>query len=383
MVWRESATPKGFSDELTKAGQLQSCRDLSTSDLPTVVVGVEWESKVVAYIRKYSMSTKFSIVTSAADGCGKPSSIRSMGNSYRSNMDRKGSFMLSNRSSAANGYPMVVAALAVVALSGVASATSVANLVNVEFGQGNSGSYGTVGSAVWETQTPYSLNSSSDIWNRTAYGVINNQSSPLALENTTGSSTGLDLTLSVSGADGGNTYVGFNNNPDPLLYNTYLDEHGATAFSNAAYAQVSGLSTGVRYDLVLYPNGSTVTEFLVTGSGTYGPESISSYQGSSNLTATGVTQTTFDLPTNTDPSSAGTSANVGNYLQFDNISPNSNGAIDIQFFGVPGFGGEGDFSGFQIAPASAAPETTTLGLLGVASLGLLLICRKRAAIRGA
>lgn len=329
------------------------------------------------------MNSKMTLFLSAGF-YGKPQPIRTVGNSSRSQAEQKEVQMFSKVSSISRGCSLAVAAFLAVGFGvGEVGATSVTNLVNVEFGQGNSGTSGTVGSAVWETQTPYSLGSSSDVWNRTTYGSINNQSSPLALVDTTGSSTNLALTFSVTGADGGNTYVGFNNNPDTLLYNTYLDEHAATVFSNAAYAQVSGLSSGAKYDLVLYPNGSTVTEFQVTGSGTYGPESISTYQGSSNLNATGVTQTAFDLPTNTDTSSAGTIANVGNYLQFNNISPNSNGAIDIQFFGVPGFGGEGDFSGFQIAPASAVPEPATLGLLGVASLGLVLISRKRAAIRGA
>ena len=43
------------------------------------------------------MSNKISIVTSAADGCGKSSSIRSMGNSQRSIMEQKESFMIPNR----------------------------------------------------------------------------------------------------------------------------------------------------------------------------------------------------------------------------------------------------------------------------------------------
>ncbi len=286
--------------------------------------------------------------------------------------------MLSKGLSISSGFSLAAAAFLAMGIGvGEAGATSVTNLVNVEFGQGNSGASGTVGSAVWETQTPYSLSSSSDIWNRTSYGLINTQSSPLALVDTAGSSTGLALTLSVTGADGGNTYVGFNNNPDSLLYNTYLDEHGLTAFSNAAYAKVSGLNTEAKYDLILYPNGSTVTEFQVAGSGTYGPESISSYLGSSNLNATGVSQTTFVMPTNTGPSSAGTGSNVGNYLRFDGISPNSSGGIVIQFFGVPGFGGEGDFSGFQIAPASSVPEPAALGLFAFGGIGLLLTARMR------
>ena len=60
------------------------------------VVGVQWESKLVPYIRKYSMRNKSSIVTSAADGCGKLSSIRSMDNSHRNHKgaEYKESFML-------------------------------------------------------------------------------------------------------------------------------------------------------------------------------------------------------------------------------------------------------------------------------------------------
>ena len=70
------------------------------------------------------MNTQLNIVTSAADGCGQPLSIRSM--DHLPSRDHKGaeykeSFMLSNRSSVSRGYSSAVAALATAACIGLAS----------------------------------------------------------------------------------------------------------------------------------------------------------------------------------------------------------------------------------------------------------------------
>ncbi|MCL5946128.1 MAG: hypothetical protein M1472_04665 [Planctomycetes bacterium] len=81
------------------------------------------------------MSTKFSIVTSAADGCGKPSSIRSMDN--LPSRDHKGaeykeSFMLSNRSSISRGFsPATAALMAVIASLGIAAYGSIAGATSI------------------------------------------------------------------------------------------------------------------------------------------------------------------------------------------------------------------------------------------------------------
>ena len=104
--------------------ELLNCRFASR------VVGVQWESKLVPYIRKYSMRNKSSIVTSAADGCGKPSSIRSMDNSPsrdHKGADYKESFMLSKCFPIARGSSLT-AALAITAFAGLAGTAS-ANII--------------------------------------------------------------------------------------------------------------------------------------------------------------------------------------------------------------------------------------------------------------
>ncbi len=73
---------------------------------------------------------KTNIVTSAADGCGKPSSIRSMDNSHCSNMEQKKEpFMLSNRSSVSHGCSIAAAAIAVGAMAMFAVGNARANLI--------------------------------------------------------------------------------------------------------------------------------------------------------------------------------------------------------------------------------------------------------------
>ena len=75
------------------------------------------------------MNSKSNIVISAADGCGKPSSIRSMDN--LPSRDHKGaeykeSFMFSNRSTISRGCSLAAAALAATALVGMAASAGTA-----------------------------------------------------------------------------------------------------------------------------------------------------------------------------------------------------------------------------------------------------------------
>ena len=62
------------------------------------------------------MNTKPSIVTSAADGYGKPLSIRSMDNSHRSQREQKESFVLSNHLSISHSLSLVAAGFAAISL---------------------------------------------------------------------------------------------------------------------------------------------------------------------------------------------------------------------------------------------------------------------------
>ena len=123
------------------------------------VAGRQWESKLVPYIRKYSMRNKSSIVTSAADGCGKPSSIRSMDN--LPSRDHKGaeykeSFMFSNRLSVSHGCSLAVAALAAVAFAGLAGTASASTVYSESFGGSATGPLvGTAPTVDNGTSQPY------------------------------------------------------------------------------------------------------------------------------------------------------------------------------------------------------------------------------------
>ena len=106
--------------------------EFSTADLSAVWLAGSGRAKLVPYIRKYSMRNKSSIVTSAADGCGKPSSIRTMDKSP--SRDHKGaeykeSFMLSNCLSISRGCSLAVAARAVVGLPMLSTGNAQANLI--------------------------------------------------------------------------------------------------------------------------------------------------------------------------------------------------------------------------------------------------------------
>ena len=77
------------------------------------------------------MRNKSNIVTSAADGCGNPSSIRPM--DHLPSRDHKGaeykeSFMFSNRSSVSRSSVLAIAAFAAVALIGLASIASASTI---------------------------------------------------------------------------------------------------------------------------------------------------------------------------------------------------------------------------------------------------------------
>ncbi len=78
------------------------------------------------------MNTKPSIVTSAADGYGKPLSIRSMDNSHRSQREQKESFVLSNHLSISRGCFLAVMALTAAALLGRALPSARASLLVYE-----------------------------------------------------------------------------------------------------------------------------------------------------------------------------------------------------------------------------------------------------------
>jgi hypothetical protein len=113
--------------------ELLNCRFASR------VAGGQWESKVVAYIRQKVMKSKVVIVTSAADGCGKPSSIRPMDNSNYSNMEQENRrFLMFGKT-----HFSILMASAVASLAMLSAGNAQANLIlNGDF-SANASSYTT------------------------------------------------------------------------------------------------------------------------------------------------------------------------------------------------------------------------------------------------
>ena len=115
------------------------------------VVGGQWESKVMPHITKgkRGMNSKSNIVTSAADGCGQPSSIRTMDNLPSRNhkgAEYKESFMFSSRSSVSRGYSLAakvaIAGAVVAAMLGMvafAAANTVCTPIGFTFSSSSSG----------------------------------------------------------------------------------------------------------------------------------------------------------------------------------------------------------------------------------------------------
>ena len=66
------------------------------------------------------MSTKFSIVTSAADCCGKPQAVWLAGSSHSSSMEQKETKMVVKGLSSSHGLSLAVAALALATITGLA-----------------------------------------------------------------------------------------------------------------------------------------------------------------------------------------------------------------------------------------------------------------------
>jgi hypothetical protein len=80
---------------LAKAGRLEVFfKELLNCRFANRVVGGQWESKVVAYIRKQSMNSQTRIVTSAADCCGKPQPALAVGSLTRSHRESHKEFSM-------------------------------------------------------------------------------------------------------------------------------------------------------------------------------------------------------------------------------------------------------------------------------------------------
>ena len=336
------------------------------------VVGVQWESKLVPDIRKYSMRNKSSIVTSTADGCGKPSSIRPMGN--LPSRDHKGaeykeSFMFSNRSSVSRGYSLAAVALAVAALVGLAGTVSASTITGVF------------------SSPPTSANS----FNNTNYTPIN-------------IATGVSAWLYYGYTDQGSYTAG---SPSGGMMNT--DTNNAAAFSPLNFntnSSQTGLSGSTGWMELTYPgaspssstafifdqapsSGSSTNNFYFTTNLIASSETLNlyliSYDSKSNISATlpdggSFTADGVVLPYSPASDTDGTGTGHGYGILSLNITGGTIGETltltDTN--NITGVNND-SYSNVGIQAANVVvPEPATIGLVAVGGMGLLLLKRRKA-----
>ncbi len=292
------------------------------------------------------MNFKTSIVTSAADGCGKPSSIRTMDNSHRSIMARKESFMFFNRRSISRSCSFAAAALAAMVAVGLAGTASA--------------------SVIYSDNFPGSSTAALDGTSPATDATAATWSAPLALSSggwaangsTTNTSTNADALLSFTPVSG-NVYT----------LSATLDPTGLNSNWIALGFADANSSTP------MYTSGGPWT--IVRGNG-----QIAFSPGPGATSVGGYTSTTSpetsSLVLNTEGSQWTFQGYYNGKLEITDTYAVGSNPTNIAYVGIDTNGEPGSVSNFQL---TAVPEPTTLGLSAVGGLGLLLIGRRRAARR--
>ena len=316
------------------------------------------------------MQTKSKIVTSAADGCGNPSSIRSM--DHLPSRDHKGaeykeSFMFSNRASVSHGYSLAVAALAIAACIGLASTASATD--ETIYADNFTGSATTQlagqapttdsGGATWTAATP----SSSVQWMANGTVVnpapgVNNIAVSLPLTPVNGGIYTASIVLDPT-ANGNQIFFGFS---------TFTGPNAAFPFYNGVgpwmdLADTDGISTFAGPATSNQTSGAALFASKIPG------------------TATIVLNTTapdWTVQWSYSENADGPSLGSYTYTGAGGANPNPTGITGIGFASNSETGSVSDFS----LTGPPVPEPAMLGLVVVGTAGvLLLISRKRMAHR--
>ncbi|MGC9259063.1 MAG: GLEYA domain-containing protein [Phycisphaerae bacterium] len=374
------------------------------------------------------MSTKFSIVTSAADGCGKPSSIRPMDNSHSSNMERKESFMFSGRSSISRGFSLAAVAAATVGLvvtAATAKAAVIPQAVAAPATYIYSGPYLTAGSTaglnatVWHFLAPAAssggfegillpesgnspgIQNLANMESFAATGTLDggawssstpsqggyaaNQGDTYTLPTDQITSPGQFPTLTATEGQanqeqGGTGYASYFYKFTNTNLSFYYNGGESNSFNSYLGADATGTlaasDTGNNFDVIMDSEGY----LSVSQAGTYTFTLHNADDGAAVL-----------LGGNGTPGSGTTIATMGwggdpsNNNGTDQVTFTRAGTVPFELFWYQGFGGAGlDY--YVTAPAgatvsyytTATPEPATLGLVGIGAMGLLLLKRRKA-----
>ncbi len=323
------------------------------------------------------MSNKSSIVTSAADGCGQPSSIRPMDN--LPSRDHKGaeykeSFMLSNRSSVSHGCSLAAMVFAAVACIGLAGTAWASTIIYQDNFSGSS-------STPLNSAAPTTDNGPSTTWTANTYAVWSDSgytnytldqsgktrdSAYLGFTPISGQIYTLSATLTITSVDTSNGAsndfldIGF---PGNIQAGT--NSLGGTSTLNTGWDWPASISNVYASPWVLL-RGS--------GGGSYitGPET----NGSGSLSSTAAIGQANNIAIILN-----TGASAWTYQVFDNataVSPVVTFATNptMTAIGLQNAGVIGTVSNFELI-SSPVPEPATLGLVAIGGLGLLLLKRRK------
>ncbi len=305
------------------------------------------------------MNTKSGIVTSAADGCGKPSSIRSM--DHLPSRDHKGaeykeSFMFSNRSSVSHGSALVIAAFAAAACIGLAGTASATVIYQDNF----SGSSSTPLAG----QAPTIDNGPSATWSN-QYSWDNNVGN-FWMENGAVNVSGSGDYSAVDALD----FAPANNRIYTLSAN--LDPTSGVGFLALGFTNGDGTSRPF-----FNTTGPWILSYLPSGvQGWAGPGDSNSVfnDGSSTLKESSqIVLNTIGSDWTVQWSYNGNALGSYVYTGTSGSNPNPTGITQVA---IGAFAASGTIGSFSLT-VSAVPEPATLGLVAVGGLALVLIGRKR------
>ncbi|MGC9261656.1 MAG: PEP-CTERM sorting domain-containing protein [Phycisphaerae bacterium] len=300
------------------------------------------------------MSTKFSIVKFAADGCGRPSSIRPMGNSYSSNMERKESNMFSNRSSICRGCHVssVTAKAAIVgtafAMLGMTASAASAGIIYQD-------SFNRTGSLNGSTPSPNDTAGAtwiagSSITTSGGYASLTSTSSMAYLPFTPVSGNIYTLAASL--------------NPTPGTTTNWL----ALGFFPSSASSVGSAPDAVASVMVLERDNRGSQVFNGDGGSANGPTS----PNNPGYTTWSIVLNTTQADWTTSFSEIGVSGET-NFQTFTYGGSTPNPTINLVGFGTNAI--SGTVQDFTLA--NSVPEPATLGLVAAGGLGLLLLKRRK------
>jgi hypothetical protein len=184
-----------------------------------------------------------------------------------------------------------------------------------------------------------------DYWNGVA--TQGSSGSNIALTNTSDQSTGVSLSYTGAGGDGGPFYSPVSS-PNPNLTSTYADSYTGGNPNNVISLSLGGLTPDGTYDLYVYD----VADYHV-GTARPGVVSIAAANGGASAA--------FDGNGNLSTWVSGS-----NYVL---LSFTATASGDLNYSVSPSGGDhEVDLNGFQLVSVSSVPEPSSALLLGLASI---------------